>query len=125
MLTFSRDGRKSEPTIDPQRPRWGLRSANGTIGYERELRMRVTPTEAQIGTDTKVVLSSTASPDELRRTMARAINHEVTSWGEPPRSFYWVPSIRYEITRDAAAQYQRLKRLSDSWELRSSVEYIK
>ena len=118
------DSRPSpKPAVDPIRPQWGTRSPGGTIGFEHEIRVSVSTTHVVVGDDTSFELTDRPSTDELRRLLAAAVDREVRNLGEPPRSFYWVPFIRFVVRPGASLPYQRLKNVVEGWGLRSSAAY--
>ena len=113
----------TESTVDPVRPRWGVRSANGTIGFEHEIGVIVSATQVTVGDDTSFDLTDSMTTDELRRLFATAVDREVRNLGTPPRSFYWVPFVRFAVRSGASRPYQRLRSIVEGWGLRSSATY--
>ena len=122
-LTAPGKRRATGAAIDPVRPQWGLRSPNGTIGYEREVRVHVSSTQVTVGEDSAFQLGRDIPLSDLRRLLAASVDREVRAWGDPPRSFYWVPSIRFIVGPGAGPAQQRLKGIVETWGLRSSVQY--
>ena len=110
--------------IDPNRPQWGSPSSGGTIGFEHEVRIHVSSTQLAVGSASTLDLTQGLTPDELKQQLATAIDQDVRSWGDPPRSFYWIPHVRFIVERGAGKQHQHLKSIIKDWGLRCSVEYV-
>ena len=72
--------------------RWGLYGPKATIGFERQITLRVEP------------------------------DQQVRSWGWPPQNFYWVPSIRFIVYPGANQHYEQLHERMRFEGLSSTVE---
>ncbi|MBX3439676.1 MAG: hypothetical protein KF861_19460, partial [Planctomycetaceae bacterium] len=89
-----RDIPRGATTANPQ---WGIRRPGGLIGFEREVLVRVTSTQVTVADETAFSLHPGMTPDELRNLFAAHLNNQVKSWGEPPRSFYWLPTVSFMV----------------------------
>jgi hypothetical protein len=123
-LDFSRRGAEKGAPIDESRPQWGPRTGSGLIGFENQVRITVTATQIAIEEQSTFHVDTSTSINDLERLLAGSINHEVRGWGSPPKSFYWVPAIRFAVTSDGRPQHQRLKKIIKQWDLQSTVEYV-
>ncbi len=120
--SIGRSGRAGSPVND-QPPQWGQRSPGGTIGYEREILIRITSTQVTIADETSFPIAAGLPADDLRELLALHLDHHVQSWGEPPRSFYWLPSVKFIVSPGGNQYYERMTHVVQKWKLRSKVEY--
>ncbi|MGD9854213.1 MAG: hypothetical protein AB7U20_04600 [Planctomycetaceae bacterium] len=110
---------------DGQSPQWGIRRPGGLIGFEREVLVRVTAAQVTIADETSFAIAPGMSSDELRKLFAAHLNHQVRSWGEPPRSFYWLPTVNFMVSPGGIQFYERLKNTTtEHWKLRSTVKHV-
>ncbi len=124
MLELKRDQRPGRKTpINPESPQWGIRTPGGSIGFEREILVRVTSGEVRIADESSFPIESGAAADELRKRLAVHLDAHVTSWGPPPQNFYWVPAVRFVVSPGGNQYQRRLETLVKQWGLRSRVEY--
>ncbi|MGH7128437.1 MAG: hypothetical protein ACREIV_07695, partial [Planctomycetaceae bacterium] len=105
-----------------RRERWGLSDPAATIGFERDVTVAVHHDRLVIGTT--AVSVQTLYDATLDERLLRAVDEEVRAWGHPPRSFYWVPAIRFQVYPGGNAHYERLRRTAGRWGLQSSVEFL-
>jgi hypothetical protein len=122
-LTLRVPDRTQPATVGGQTP-LGLRARAGAIGFEREIPVRVTATQAGIADETAFPITEGLSPDELRRRFQRHLEHHIQTWGEPPRSFYWLPAIKFVVSPGGNQHYERLKLAAEKWDLRTTVEHV-
>jgi hypothetical protein len=123
-LDFARSGAGEGSPIEESRPQWGPRSGSGLIGFEKQVRIDVTATQISIGDQYTYQVDTSTSIGDLRRLLAGSINREVRGWGSPPRSFYWVPAIRFAVAPDGRLQHERLRKIIKEWDLQSTAEYL-
>jgi hypothetical protein len=123
-IDFARSGAGGAEPIDQSRPQWGPRSGSGLIGFEKQVRITVTGTQITIGDHSPFHVDKSTSIRDLQRLLAGAINREVHDWGAPPKSFYWVPAIRFAVTPEGRLQHERLRKIIKEWDLQSTAEYI-
>jgi len=115
---------RTSAEIDPDNPQWGAREVGSTIGLEREVLIRVGSGRASVADATLLAIPDGISTESMQRDLAKAINKQVHSWGMPPRSFYWVPLLKFEVASGGDATYQRLARVTQQWGLRSTVDKL-
>lgn len=104
--------------------RWGSRRRAGSIGYERELAIRVTRDQIVVGKGYRIPLGVEMRRAELIDQVISAIDQETRSWGDAPRNFYWVPSLRFAVSPGGNHYYETLHGAFDAAGLRSSVQYL-
>jgi hypothetical protein len=56
--------------------------------------------------------------------LAARLDAHVRGWGRPPKSFYWLPTVRFQVLPGGIQYQERLSSLTDHWGLRSSVEQV-
>lgn len=112
------------PGVNGENPLWGVRRPGGSIGFEREVLVRVTASQVIIADDSSFPIEPGISRNELRNLFALHLNRLVRSWGEPPRSFYWLPSISFMVSPGGDQHYLRLKSITENWKLRSTVKHV-
>ncbi len=125
--SFDRSFRRSAQSgssINSEQPQWGQRTPGGTIGYERDVLIRVTSSQVTIADETSFPIALGLPSDDLRQLLAVHLDHHVQSWGEPPRSFYWLPSVKFIVSPGGNQYYERMKTVMQNWKLRSKVEYV-
>jgi hypothetical protein len=64
------------------------------------------------------------SREDLQHALAETLDAHVRSWGRPPKNFYWLPSVRYQVLPGGNQYQERLAELTGQWALRSTVEQV-
>lgn len=123
MLTVTPPSERQDSLIDDSQPQWGARSASGSIGFEKSVRVEVTSAQVTIGNDYAFQIDRSMSIIDVRRQLASAINREVHGWGAPPRSFYWVPAIQFVVSPGGRPHHERLRMIVREWDVRESTQY--
>lgn len=100
-----RTGEPSKPIA--KRRSWGIPSASGTIGYERNVDVEVFADRVRVGRY-YVPMGGSIARHDLSAAMADLIDLQARTWGAPPTSFYWVPSIRFVVHDAGRSGYERL-----------------
>ena len=77
-----------------------------------------------VADETMFPITAGMPADELRDLLAVHLNHQVRSWGEPPRSFYWLPTANFMVSPGGNQFYERLKSVTERWKLRSTVKHV-
>ncbi len=98
-----------EPGATPRSRRWGTYSRRATIGFERTVAVQVLPDRLIVGRNQVVAARPADSPEEVFEGLVAALDREATSWGRPPDSFYWVPSVSFEAPLDRHRMVERLR----------------
>jgi hypothetical protein len=77
-----------------------------------------------VGDERPLRIRTGISREELQQDLAVTLDAHVRSWGRPPNSFFWLPSIHFEVAPGGHQSYQRLNDLIKDWQLRSTVEFV-
>jgi len=106
---------------DLGRIRWGG-NPQGSLGFEREVKLVVQPDKLVIGSQqTSVPASVEATKAEILEGVLDALDLEAITWGEPPTKFYWVPYVRFEIHPGGELHHERLHGALREWGVFSEV----
>ncbi len=112
-------GRSNRPRL------WGAVRAKATIGLERKLQIRVLDDRLLIGSKDNVVpLGNGETVQEMIQQTVAGIERAAEKWGDPPTSYYWMPTLRFVIYPGGDQYYERLHSvLETDWGLSSTMEY--
>lgn len=121
---YTLNERRTLNPADPYQRRWGLSDPRASIGFEREITVRIEPKRLIVGNKFAVSYDERATKQQLGATMLEAVELTVRKWGRPPVSFYWVPTIEFQATEAEASTYHALDRMARSWGLETSVKNI-
>src|SRR5205823_1687034 len=104
---------------------WGRARPKASIGLERKLEIRVLPDRILVGSkDISIPVGNGETTAEMINHVAAGIDHVADKWGEPPASFYWVPTVKFVVYPGANVYYERLRGpLEKDWGITSVVEY--
>jgi hypothetical protein len=90
-----------------------------TIGLERRIEIRVTADRVTIGStedeiangsaECKISVDEDTTPDMMVDQIELGIDRIVESWGSPPSSFYWLPTLRYFVHPAGMEAYERIR----------------
>lgn len=117
-------GNRRPSQINPENPQWGVREPGSNIGLEREVVIRVNSEEVRVAGEPPIQIAAGMSREELQRALAETLDAHVRNWGRPPKSFYWLPSVRYQVLPGGNQYQERLAELTRQWALRSTVEQV-
>lgn len=115
--------RRSGP-INPENPQWGVREPGSNIGLEREVIIRVNAAAVHVAGESPIQIAAGMSREDLQLALAETLDAHVRSWGRPPKNFYWLPSVRYQVLPGGNQYQERLAELTGQWALRSTVEQV-
>lgn len=121
---MSLNSRRSLNQNEAYQRRWGLSDPRANIGFEREITIRVEPNRLVVGNAFAVTYNEKTTPEQLGVGMLEAIERTARKWGRPPMSFYWVPTIQFEVTREQVPVYQHLNKTAKSWGLETHAKAI-
>lgn len=121
---YTLNERRSLHPADPYQRRWGLSDPRASIGFEREISVRIEPARLVVGNAYAVTYDARTTQEQLGAGMLEAIELSVRKWGRPPISFYWVPTVRFHASEGEAGVYRVLNRTAQSWGLETSVKEI-
>jgi len=93
----------------PRSRRWGVYSRRATIGFERTVAVQVLSDRMIVGRNQVVAARAGDSVDDVFEGLVAALDREATSWGRPPDSFYWVPSVNFETPLERHRMVERLR----------------
>ncbi|MFP6769687.1 MAG: hypothetical protein VB859_16040, partial [Planctomycetaceae bacterium] len=103
---------------------WGVVGLRATIGYERRVRVRVSPERLVVGDERPIEAGLNVPADVVRRKVVAALQRIAQGWGSPPERFYWVPAVRFEVSHGGHLHYQRLDTVFRRWKLPTTVEFL-
>ena len=103
---------------------WGVVGLRATIGYERRVRVRVSPERLVVGDERPIEAGLNVPADVVRRKVVAALQRIAQGWGSPPERFYWVPAVRFEVSHGGHLHYQRLDSVFRRWKLPTTVEFL-
>ena len=103
--------------------RWGLSSRAASIGFERELAIRVDVDRVYVGSEPSISVGRGETRRQVLEAVLIAIDKETRSWGRPPEKFYWVPLLRFVVSPGGNQHYERLNGALSRWGLETSIEH--
>ncbi len=110
--------------VDPKAPQWGRRNPGSSIGLEREVIVRVDGQQVAVERELPITITSGMTKDELQQALAETLDAHIRDWGLPPKSFYWLPMVRYQVLPGGNQYLRRLTDVTDEWTVKSRVEYV-
>lgn len=113
-----------EGGVDPQAPQWGARTPGSSIGLEREVIVRVDDSQVAVARELPITITPGMTRDELQRALAETLDAHIRAWGLPPKSFYWMPVVRYQVLPGGNQYLKRLTEVTDEWSVKSHTEYV-
>ena len=122
LLNASR-GKRQFNTSRPEDVRWGLSPRHAGIGFERDVPVHLYANWIMVGEQSPIPVGRGESRDELVKYVLGSIDNHARSWGDPPRDFYWVPTLRYVVSPGGNQYLERIRGSLGRWGLKSSVTY--
>jgi hypothetical protein len=105
------------------RQRWGG-SNIGQIGFERKVPVQVLADKIVIGKDeVEIEIEPGTTRDELTTAMLDGLDAYSQTWEKPPKKFYWVPYLEFEVHKGGVVQYEQLHGPLREWGLFSEVKF--
>jgi hypothetical protein len=120
------DTQKNGPRGRAMGPRlWGRARPRATIGLERKLEIRIMDDRILVGSkDIVVPVGNGETVEEMIHYVVAGIDRAADKWGDPPTSFYWLPTVRFVVYPGGNQYYERLHEpLERKWGVTSTVEY--
>jgi hypothetical protein len=121
------DAKKGGGTGRARGPRlWGRARPKATIGLEKKIEIRVLADRIMVGSkDIVIPVGRGEKVEEMIDRVVVGIDHHVSEkWGDPPESFYWVPTAKFVVYPGGNLYYERLRGpLEHKWGVVSTVEY--
>lgn len=117
-------GQLDASRLNPRAPEWGVRSPGSSIGLEREVVVRVNGDQVAVERELPITITPGMTREELQRSLAETLDAHIRAWGMPPKSFYWLPLVRYQVLPGGNQYLRRLTDVTDEWAVKSRVEYV-
>jgi hypothetical protein len=120
------DSHKNGPRGRSMGPRlWGRARPRATIGLERKLEIRIMDDRILVGSkDIVIPVGNGETVEEMIHFVVAGIDRAADKWGDPPTSFYWLPTVRFVVYPGGNQYYERLHEpLEKKWGVVSTVEY--
>jgi hypothetical protein len=86
--------RKRGPRGEADR-RWGYYSRRASIGFQRDIPVQVLQDRLVLGQGHEIPLKEGTSVKDTVEQITEAVEVEARSWGRPPDSFYYVPTLKF------------------------------
>lgn len=86
--------RKRGPRGEAER-RWGYYSRRASIGFQRDIPVQVLEDRLVLGQGREIPLEEGTSVKDTVERITEAVDEEAHSWGRPPDSFYYVPTLKF------------------------------
>jgi hypothetical protein len=120
------DSQKNGPRGRSMGPRlWGRARPKATIGLERKLEIRIMDDRILVGSkDIVIPVGNGETVEEMVHFVVAGIDRAADKWGDPPTSFYWLPTVKFVVYPGGNQYYERLHEpLEKKWGVTSTVEY--
>ncbi|MCC7420325.1 MAG: hypothetical protein IT428_08600 [Planctomycetaceae bacterium] len=75
--------------------RWGYYSRRASIGFQRDIPVQVLEDRLVLGQGREIPLEEGTSVKDTVERITDAVEEEARSWGRPPDSFYYVPTLKF------------------------------
>lgn len=93
------------------------------ITFQRDIKVRVTATELQVGNQQPIAWPAGRVSDETTGRFSAAIEKEMRHWGAPPKGFRWQPRLSFNVSPGATPVYVQLNSMAKNWGVESTVTY--
>lgn len=117
-----------EPGTNPHRMGGGVPGGNprNLIALQRKILIRVEKNQVLVGDEEPITIpvKRNQKADQLITQVTAAMRDVVDSWGPPPARFYWNPAVRFEVTKEGNAVYERLRGAFERQKMTTSADYI-
>lgn len=100
-----------------------LRDPGSQIGLERKVTIRIEPQRIVVESESPIIVGPEMSREDLQSQFAATLRGHFEGWGRPPRSFYWLPQVRFIVLPGGHANLKRLADLTREWEMASQIDY--
>jgi hypothetical protein len=100
-----------------------LRDPGSQIGLERKVNIRVEAQRVIVESEPPITVTAGMSREELQALLAQSLRTHFEGWGRPPRSFYWLPEVKYSVLPGGHQNLKRLTDLTEEWEISSKIDY--
>lgn len=103
---------------------WGAAQNGGSIGIERDVKLHLYANRILLEDEEQIDVSEQMGRAELQQAVAAVLDEHARSWGPPPKSFSWRPSLEITIHPGGNQHYLRVKELFEHWGLTTRVEQV-
>jgi hypothetical protein len=105
------------------RQRWGGNNV-GQIGFEKKIQVQVMADKFIIGkNEVEIEIEPGTSREELVEAMLEGLDANSETWGSPPKKFYWVPYLQFEVYKGGVIQYEQVHAPLREWGLFSDAKF--
>jgi hypothetical protein len=102
---------------------WGA-GQTGTIGLEKRIPVAVRPGRVDVLINNEIQsVPAVDDRDQMVERVLRKLEEAASTWGQPPRTYYWVPSIRFIVYPGGNELYQKLHKPLKDWGFASTLEH--
>ncbi len=105
--------------------RWGFSEPGASIGFEREVRVDVSPEKLVISEKYEVPVGDDDSKQETFERFATSLDKYSREWGRPPQGFFWTPRLKFVVKPEANAHYEKINAMMTRAGLPTSHEFAK
>lgn len=81
-----------------------------SIGFERDIQITITDQYVVVENMATVRLKQNKIDKPTAQKVVKAVVKHVSTWGQPPQGFYWIPAIKLENRSNVALDLQDLKK---------------
>lgn len=85
------------PLENLNRRRWGSCEPGASIGLEHDVKVKLSGERLLIGDRRVIRLGKGESRSERIQALLVAIDEQANTWGMPPKGFFWVPRVKFQI----------------------------
>lgn len=100
-----------------------LRDPGSQIGLERKVVIRIEDHRVVVESESPVIVTPEMTRDDLQSQFAATLRAHFEGWGRPPRSFYWLPQLKFVVLPGGHANLKRLADVANEWEMTTEVDY--
>lgn len=105
---FGPRSRRKGPRAPGER-HWGYASRRASIGFQRDVTVQVLDDRLIVGNGREIQLDEGTSAKDTVDRIVDAVDAEAWSWGRPPDSFYYVPTLKFVATPGAERSVEPLR----------------
>ncbi len=104
-------------------PGWGFGNGRSGIGLERRVTVYIESYRVVVGDKILPADDSHFVSEHLADDAVFSAQQQVQSWGNAPRGFYWIPSIRFMVSPGGNKHYERLRPAFEQSGIPTSVKF--
>jgi hypothetical protein len=73
--------------------------------------------------EVEIEIEPGTSREELVEAMLEGLDANSETWGSPPKKFYWVPYLQFEVYKGGVIQYEQVHAPLREWGLFSDAKF--